>query len=113
GFDFNYYPSFAPIGDVFIAEFGSEAPTTTGGKPASSVGHRVSRIDVHLGKITTFARNKTGVAPSETNGGGFERPIDVVFGPDGEMYIVDFGIFPPKSKPITDRCYLACDKKVT
>lgn len=24
GFDFNYNPSFAPIGDVFIAEFGSD-----------------------------------------------------------------------------------------
>jgi glucose/arabinose dehydrogenase len=101
GFDFNYYSSFTPVGDVFIAEFGSEAPTTTGGKPAPFVGHRVSRIDVQTGQITPFAINKTGVASSETDGGGFERPIDVVFGPSGDMYIVDFGIFPPKGQSVS------------
>ncbi|MBA9027458.1 hypothetical protein [Peribacillus huizhouensis] len=41
-FDFNYNPSFGPIGEVLIAEFGSEAPDTTGGNPASLVGDRVS-----------------------------------------------------------------------
>lgn len=39
----------------FIAEFGSEAPETTGGKPLPKVGHRVSRIDMNTGKIYTFA----------------------------------------------------------
>lgn len=96
GFDFNYNPSFAPVGNVFIAEFGSEAPTTTGGKPTPGIGHRVSRVDVVTGKVTPFAINKTGGAASVTNSGGFERPIDVVFGPSGEMYIVDFGVFRPK-----------------
>ncbi|TCP29416.1 glucose/sorbosone dehydrogenase [Scopulibacillus darangshiensis] len=95
GFDFNSRTDFAPIGDAFIAEFGSEAPTTTGGKPAPRVGHRVSRIDLRTGNVSPFAVNKTGGAASATNSGGFERPIDVVFGPNGEMYIVDFGIFPP------------------
>lgn len=96
GFDFNDNPAFAPVGDAFIAEFGSEAPTTTGGKPAPKVGHRVSRIDVRAGQVTPFAINKNGLAASATNDGGFERPIDVVFGPNGDMYIADFGIFPPK-----------------
>lgn len=90
GFDFNYDEGFGPLGDVFIAEYGSEAPETTGGKPLPKVGHRVSRINMKTGEITPFAINKSGVAASMTVGGGFERPIDVVFGPDKAMYVLDF-----------------------
>jgi glucose/arabinose dehydrogenase len=72
GFDFNYNSSFEPVGEVFIAEFGSEAPDTTGGKPAPGVGHRISRINTETGKITPFAINKTGVAAFATGGGGLE-----------------------------------------
>ena len=32
GFDFNYNPAFGKMRDVYIAEFGSETPETTGGK---------------------------------------------------------------------------------
>lgn len=100
GFDFNPNSSFGPLNDVFIAEFGSEAPTTTGGEPLPYPGHRVSRIDMRTGQVNPFAINHSGVAASETGGGGLERPIDVVFGPDHNMYIVDFGIF-PKAVPKT------------
>lgn len=90
GFDFNYNRDFGTYGDVYIAEFGSEAPETTGGVPLPRVGHRISKIDMTTGTVSTFARNKTGVAASEGGGGGFERPIDVVFGPDEAMYVLDF-----------------------
>jgi glucose/arabinose dehydrogenase len=92
GFDFNYTSTFKHYGDVYIAEFGSEAPETTGGKPLPDVGHRVSRIDMNTGRIYTFAMNKSGYGAAYTGGGGFERPIDVVFGPDEAMYVVDFGV---------------------
>lgn len=92
GFDFNYTNKFDHFGDVYIAEFGSEAPETTGGKPLPGVGHRVSRIDMTTGGIYTFAINKSGYAASYSNGGGFERPIDVIFGPDENMYVLDFGM---------------------
>ncbi|MGI6550385.1 MAG: PQQ-dependent sugar dehydrogenase [Syntrophomonadales bacterium] len=92
GFDFNYTHRFENFGDVYIAEFGSEAPGTTGGEPLPGVGHRVSRINMKNGKVSTFAINKSGFAASYTGGGGFERPIDVVFGRDESMYVVDFGI---------------------
>jgi glucose/arabinose dehydrogenase len=95
GFDFNPNPEFGTIGDVFIAEFGSEAPETTGGKPLPGVGHRISRIDMTTGNVSDFAKNKSGVAASEDGGGGFERPIDVVFGPDGAMYVLDFAVNTP------------------
>ncbi|MFJ5624664.1 PQQ-dependent sugar dehydrogenase [Peribacillus loiseleuriae] len=95
GFDFNYDPSYGPIGEAFIAEFGSEAPDTTGGKPAPRVGHRVSRIHPETGEISPFAINKTGLSATATGGGGLERPIDVTFGKHNEMFITDFGIFKP------------------
>ncbi|MDQ0157534.1 PQQ-dependent sugar dehydrogenase [Robertmurraya andreesenii] len=95
GFDFNYDSSFAPLGEAFIAEFGSEAPTTTGGKPAPRVGHRISRIDTEARRVTTFAINKTGLAANVTGGGGLERPIDVTFGQHKDMFITDFGIVKP------------------
>ena len=92
GFDFNYTSKFKYFGDVYIAEFGSEAPRTTGGKPLPGVGHRVSRIDMNTGMVYKFAINKSGYAASDTTGGGLERPIDVIFGPDENMYVVDFGL---------------------
>ena len=92
GFDINYNHRFGPINNVFIAEFGSEAPRTTGGKPLPGVGHKISRIDLPTGRIITFAKNKTRFAASYTGDGGFERPIDIIFGPDHVMYIADFGI---------------------
>jgi len=92
GFDVNEDPRFAPAGQVFIAEFGSQAPMTTGGKPLPHVGHRVSRVDLPSGQSYAFAINRTGLAATATGGGGLERPIDAVFGPDGSLYVVDFGV---------------------
>jgi glucose/arabinose dehydrogenase len=92
GFDFNYNPDFGPTGDVFVAEFGSGAPGTTGGKPLPQVGHRVSRIELKTGRLKNFAINRTGYAATHTGGGGLERPIDVVFGPSGDLFVLDMGI---------------------
>lgn len=95
GFDFNHDPSFGPVDEVYIAEFGSEAPETTGGKKTPNAGHRVSRLNPSTGSVSTFIINKTGKPASETGGGGIERPIDIVFGKHHEMYIVDFGFRKP------------------
>ncbi|MDF2539797.1 MAG: repeat containing protein, partial [Herbinix sp.] len=95
GFDFNYNPDFDNYGDAYVAEFGSEAPFTTGGKPDPNVGHKVTRIDMTSGTVSDFAVNKSGLAAFESGSGGFERPSDVVFGPDGAMYVLDFGVSKP------------------
>ncbi|MDN4608032.1 PQQ-dependent sugar dehydrogenase [Sporosarcina highlanderae] len=93
GFSFNEKPAFGPIGDVYIAEFGADEPVTTGGEPLPIVGHRISRIDMRTGEIFPFAINRTGLPASLSDSGGFERPIDAVFGTGDVLYVADFGVF--------------------
>ncbi len=94
GFDFNPYSSFAPVGDAFIAEFGNVTPRTyeITALQYPSVGHKISKIDMRSGSISTFAINRSGFPASVTQDGGFDRPADVAFGPDQALYIVDMGI---------------------
>lgn len=92
GFDYNVNPDFGPVGDVYVAEYGPGRPEPT---PIPNIGHRVSRVDLRTGRIHAFAYNQSGYAASQSGHGGFERPIDVVFGPHGEMYIVDMGLRRP------------------
>ncbi|QSO53535.1 PQQ-dependent sugar dehydrogenase [Alicyclobacillus curvatus] len=89
GFDLNYNPHFGPIGDVYVAEYGPGRPSPT---PAPGLGHRVSKIDPRTGRIQPFAVNLSGYFATFSGDGGLERPIDVVFGLDGNMYVVDMGI---------------------
>jgi len=77
---------------VFVAEFGDLAPGTN---PLLNghAGFQVSRIDRSTGKAVPFLRNIKPAPASELGalGRGIERPFDVQFGPDGAMYVVDFG----------------------
>lgn len=102
GFDYNYNRDFGPYGDVYIAEFGYVAPFTyeASEPPYTGTGHRVSRIDMKTGLVSTFAINKSGYPADIDAGGGLSRPADIAFGPDGAMYIVDMGIN-PKDSPNT------------
>ena len=100
--EFNSSPSlmdFAPTawgdlaGQLFVAEWGDLAPPTNPlrDKP---VGSQVVRLDTATGKLVPFIRNlRRGPASAQgAPGMGIERPFDVKFGPDGAMYIVDFGV---------------------
>lgn len=92
GFDFNYNADFGPYGDVYIAEFGIAYQIGTNVQtPYSGLGHRVSRINMTTGAVSTFAINKSGFPEFLTGEGGFGRPCDVAFGPDGALYILDLG----------------------
>lgn len=94
GFDFNYNTDFGPRGDVYIAEFGNVLPRTYGNSTSlfAGTGHRISRIDMFTGGVTTFAINRSGFSATITREGGFGRPSDITFGPDGAMYVTDMGL---------------------
>jgi glucose/arabinose dehydrogenase len=93
GFEFNYNQRFGPFGDVYIAEYGSTIYSQVGDVISyTNAGHRISKIDMKARTISTFAINKTGFPSSLSKSGGFERPSQLLFGPDEAMYIVDTGL---------------------
>lgn len=53
GFSFNNNKKIVSFGDVYIAEFDSNAPITTGSK--ALLVHRISRIDMDTGEVYDFA----------------------------------------------------------
>jgi glucose/arabinose dehydrogenase len=86
-------PRFGFAGQVFVAQFGDQAPLT--GKTLAPAGFKVVRVDLSNGVIEEFAANygKENGPASYLHSGGLERPIAVGFSPDGTaLYVVDFGI---------------------
>ncbi|MBW3544788.1 MAG: sugar dehydrogenase [Bacteroidetes bacterium] len=79
---------------AFIAEWGDLAPPTNPLRGERPAGYQVVRVDPASGSLSTFVSNMGGGPASEQGmtGKGLERPFDVQFGPDGDMYIVDFGV---------------------
>jgi glucose/arabinose dehydrogenase len=80
-------------GDVFVAEWGDLAPATNPLRQEPA-GYRVVRVDSETGEVTPFVNNQQPGPASRQNaeGQGIERPFDVKFGPDGAVYIVDYGV---------------------
>jgi glucose/arabinose dehydrogenase len=100
-------------GQLLISEMGDFKPTTD---PTNDVrtGFQVEAVDLAKGGRTVFARNR-GAGPAQPASRidleeGFERPVDVKVGPDGLVYVLDFGVFNPSEKtmkvfPKTGRVY--------
>ena len=96
--DFDYTNIFGTYGDVYVAEYGSLGPLTLGqSAPYEGIGHKISKIDMSTGAVSTFAANKSGLPAYSTGEGGFGRPVDITFGPDGSMYILDIGLSNPNN----------------
>lgn len=90
GFAFSPGGSFGYDGDAFVAYYGSYSVATSG-TDVRLPGFKIVKIDMRNKEISDFATNKLP-GPSYINQqGGFDRPSDVVFGPDESMYIVDWG----------------------
>lgn len=82
-------------GKAIIAESGDRAPWATGGAPLMGpVGYKLVIVDPDQsnGPVSDFVRNTQNLpAHLIHNDQAMERPIDVKLGPDGAIYILDFG----------------------
>lgn len=92
GFDFCREAAFGFQGDAFVACFGDLAPITTIVRAVYASGFKVVRLDMKTGTVHDFAVNKRAGPGSKLYHGGFERPSYCKFGPDGALYVVDFGV---------------------
>jgi len=82
--------SFGFEGQAFVALFGDLAPITTP-RLATPAGFKVARVDLDQRSIVDFAVNRIQGPASKLPHDGFERPSHCAFGPDGALYITDFG----------------------
>ena len=89
-------------GQLLISEMGDFKPTTDPVKPKDRAGFQVEVVDVSTGRRTVFARNRGAgsAVPASTLDlqEAFERPVDVKVGPDGLVYVLDFGVFDSTEK---------------
>jgi glucose/arabinose dehydrogenase len=77
-------------GQAFVTLFGDLAPVTTP-RQVVPAGFKIVRVDLTTGAIHDFAVNRVQGPASKLFHGGFERPSHCAFGPDGALYVVDFG----------------------
>jgi glucose/arabinose dehydrogenase len=90
GVDFSRSATFGFEGDAFVALFGDLAPVTTP-RQAVPAGFKVARVDMRARRVVDFAVNKLSGPASKLPHDGFERPSHCAFGPDGALYVVDWG----------------------
>lgn len=89
GFVFCRDPAFGFPGDAFVCLFGDVAPVTT--RRSTPVGYKVVRVDMQRREVVDFAVNRQSGPASQLPHNGFERPCNATFGPDGALYVVDWG----------------------
>ncbi|MEJ7769720.1 MAG: hypothetical protein WKF89_18015 [Chitinophagaceae bacterium] len=98
--DFHTSPSIPDVaphswgkysGHIFIPEWGDLTPPTD--PDVTRVGYKIVVIDPARKQVVPFLKNVVDLPGSEQGKAGkaLERPFDVKFGPDGAMYIVDYG----------------------
>lgn len=116
---FDFAPASGPFrkyqGNAIVALCGDRAPFATSNFPLKGpTGYRLAMVNMDHRRVEDFIRN-TKEQPSSRLGAqrdpnALERPIDVKFGPDGAMYILDFGQLvvkngQPDIKPSTGRIF--------
>lgn len=90
GFAFAPNDKWGKPTDTFVALFGDFTPAT--GTVSEPQGVKIVRVNTANGETSDFITNKVAGQASRHNAGGLEHPSDVTFGPDGAMYIADWGI---------------------
>lgn len=100
-------------GQILIAEMGDFKPLTDP-NATTRAGFQVEAIDPGTGTLAPYLRNRNDgdAQPASTLDlrNGFERPVDVRVGPDGLVYVLDFGAFvtsggAPKAFPKTGKLF--------
>ncbi len=100
-----------PDNDILVAEFGVIIPFFKGkeyhpklpeGVPSEEnapagvkynwPGFRVQQVNLTSGQATDLIYNKNRLPASVQESGGLERPIQLEWGRDSSLYIVDFGV---------------------
>ena len=89
GLAFSGDARFGFEGEAFVALFGDLMPNTT--RAATPRGYKIVRVDVATGEQQDFAVNRIVGPASKLPHDGFERPSHCEFGPDGALYVVDWG----------------------
>jgi hypothetical protein len=90
GFAFAPTADWGAPTDAFVALFGDFTPAT--GTVDAPQGVKVVRLDTTTGQVSDFITNDIAGEASKHGLGGLEHPSDVTFGPDGAMYVTDWGI---------------------
>jgi glucose/arabinose dehydrogenase len=84
-------------GMLLISEMGDFRPLTDPITAERRAGFQVEVVDLATGRRETFARNRGDGPPRPASEmdleNAFERPVDVKVGPDGLVYVLDFGVF--------------------
>jgi glucose/arabinose dehydrogenase len=95
---FDFVPASGPFseyrGNAVVALSGDRAPfATSGQKLIGPIGFKIVLLDVDAKQTREFIHNTKEVPASmmDEHVEALERPIDCKFGPDGALYIVDFG----------------------
>ena len=95
---FDFAPASGPFkdlrGSAIVPLDGDRSPFATSGlKLAGRVGFKVVLVDLDTKQVKDFIHNTAGIPASMQDYGtvALERPIDVKVGPDGAIYILDFG----------------------
>jgi glucose/arabinose dehydrogenase len=89
--------TFAGGAKLLVSEMGDFKPSTDPVQPELRAGFQVEQVDPETGRRSVFLRNRgTGRAEPASHldaKDGIERPVDVEVGPDGLVYVLDFGAF--------------------
>jgi glucose/arabinose dehydrogenase len=95
----DFVPGTGPFkqfrGKAIVALAGDRFPYDTSGNPIiGPIGYKVVIVDSDTRQVTDFVRNTadgpaSAIDPKNLN--LLERPVDVKFGPDGTLYILDAG----------------------
>lgn len=90
-----FVPEEAPGFDMYrdeliVALYGDRAPFATSGLPLKRpIGRSVMAVDPERQLVEEIIFNT--VSPGEAGDVALDRPIDVTFGPDGALYVLDAG----------------------